>query len=189
MRAITPPKQSTCNKKVAKYILATNRIQSMCCIFRPAFLLVFSWKSKKFEANFFKNMFFEVCTRALVDCFISKKMSFFLSIHVFTYEIFFWEYNSRPAFWCKLKKPCFLLKFSANFLLFCRKTLKMTISTSIWGAQHPNPGQNKQHTMLFTGHNNGSHTRLGVTVIYFFVWPQIKLKFGNFFLFYPVTSS
>ena len=148
MRAITPPKQSTCNKKVAKYILATNRIQSMCCIFRPAFLLVFSWKSKKFEANFFKKHVFWSLQQNAGGLFYFQKNELFLSIHVFTYEMFFWEYNSRPAFWCKLKKPCFLLKFSANFLLFCRKTLKMTISTSIWGAQHPNAGRNLQQVCL-----------------------------------------
>ena len=32
MRVITPPKQSTCNKKASKYILATNRIQSIFTI-------------------------------------------------------------------------------------------------------------------------------------------------------------
>ena len=34
------------------------------------------------------------------------------------------------------------------FLLFSTKTLKMTILTSIWGAQHPNPGRNKQQLTI-----------------------------------------
>ena len=41
--------------------------------------------------------------------------------------------------------------FAANLLLFCVfsalfiKIAEMTVSTSIWGAQHPNAGGNIQH--------------------------------------------
>ena len=46
------------------------------------------------------------------------------------------------------QKTCFLQKFAENFLLFfsffAEKTLKITISTSVLGAQHPNAGQNIQ---------------------------------------------
>ena len=50
----------------------------------------------------------------------------------------------------QIKKNCFyLLQFAANFLLFqfffAAKTLKMTISTNVWSAQHPNTGRNIQH--------------------------------------------
>ena len=43
---------------------------------------------------------------------------------------------------------CFLQKFAANFVLFSffvAKMQKMTISTSVWSAQHPTAGQNIQH--------------------------------------------
>ena len=32
---------------------------------------------------------------------------------------YFWELNSRLAFWCKLKKTIFLINFVPNLLLFC----------------------------------------------------------------------
>ena len=38
----------------------------------------------------------------------------------------------------------FYCKFLAFFSFFAQKMLKMTISTSIWCAQHPKAGQNKQ---------------------------------------------
>ena len=53
------------------------------------------------------------------------------------------------VFWCKLKKtPVFcwnLLQISCFFRFFAQKMLKMTISTILWNAQHPNAGQNIQH--------------------------------------------
>ena len=45
-------------------------------------------------------------------------------------------------------KTCFLQNLAGNFLLFwlfVQKTLKMTISTSVWSAQQPNTGRNIQH--------------------------------------------
>ena len=36
-------------------------------------------------------------------------------------------------------------KFLAFLSCFAEKTLKMTILTSVWNAQHPNTGQNIQH--------------------------------------------
>ena len=42
-----------------------------------------------------------------------------------------------------------MLDFESNFCivkLLSEKTLKMTITTSIWGAQNPNAGRNIQHT-------------------------------------------
>ena len=52
-------------------------------------------------------------------------------------------------------KNCFLLNFAPNLLLFlhffsflAQKMLKLTISTSVWGAKHPNTGQNIQHMEL-----------------------------------------
>ena len=52
------------------------------------------------------------------------------------------------------KKIRFLLSFTPKRLLFtffsflAQKTLKMKISTSMWGAQHPNAGQNIQQIIL-----------------------------------------
>ena len=46
------------------------------------------------------------------------------------------------------KKKLFLAeiccKFLAFFWVFAAKMLKMTISTSVWSAQHPNAGRNIQ---------------------------------------------
>ena len=60
----------------------------------------------------------------------------------------------RPAFWCKLKKKTFIAKFCNKFVTFLHffsflgpKMLKMKISTSIWGEQHPNTGQNIQQLL------------------------------------------
>ena len=39
-------------------------------------------------------------------------------------------------------------KFLAFFSFFAEKTLKMTISTSVWSAQHPNAGRNIQQLLL-----------------------------------------
>ena len=68
---------------------------------------------------------------------------------------YFWELNSRLAFWCKLKKTNFLINFAPNLLLFCIfsaffyiKMQRMTISSSIWGAQHQNAGSNIQQMSL-----------------------------------------
>ena len=75
---------------------------------------------------------------ALVDCFIPKKIK----------KIQFpGNKTVNQRFGANLKKRFFLQNFAANFLLFSflpLKTLKMTISTSIWGAQHPNAGRNIQ---------------------------------------------
>ena len=38
-----------------------------------------------------------------------------------------------------------LLQISSFFSFLPQKTLKMTILTSVWSAQHPNPGQTIQH--------------------------------------------
>ena len=52
----------------------------------------------------------------------------------------------------KLKKQCFLQNVAAIFLLFlafsAQKMLKMTISTSVLSAQHPNAGQNIQQLQV-----------------------------------------
>ena len=47
--------------------------------------------------------------------------------------------NLKNVFFAK-----FCCKFLAFFSFFAEKTLKMTISTSVWSAQHPNAGQNIQ---------------------------------------------
>ena len=56
----------------------------------------------------------------------------------------------NQRFGANLKKRLFE-NFAANymfFLLFSTKTLKMTISTSVWSAQHPNAGRNIQQTLI-----------------------------------------
>ena len=69
------------------------------------------------------------------------------------------------------KKTCFfykiLLQISCFFCFLPLKTLKITISTSVWSAQHLNAGQNIQHTfllfqqtceMFWRGYKNIVHT-------------------------------
>ena len=46
---------------------------------------------------------------------------------------------------CRLKKARNLQQIFCFFCFFAEKMLKMTISTSIWSAQHLNAGQNIQH--------------------------------------------
>ena len=61
------------------------------------------------------------------------------------------HFQSRPAFRCKLKKTVFcknLLQISSFFRVFAQKTLIMTLSTSVWSAQHPNAGQNIHQILL-----------------------------------------
>ena len=51
----------------------------------------------------------------------------------------------------KILSSSFSQKFATNFLLFlafCKKMLKMTISTSAWKEQHPNTGRNIQQTTI-----------------------------------------
>ena len=68
-----------------------------------------------------------------------------------------------------LKKPVFcknLLQISCFFSFFAAKTLKMTISTSVWIAQHPSAGQNMQHLLII------KHLKS---------WKQRSIKFQLFF--------
>ena len=49
------------------------------------------------------------------------------------------------------QKPIFCLILQQNFAffsLFSTKTLKMTISTSVWSPQHPNPGKIYNNPLL-----------------------------------------
>ena len=50
------------------------------------------------------------------------------------------------------KKKKFICQPPVTFykasVFFADKMQKMTISTSVWSAQHPNTGQNIQHTLL-----------------------------------------
>ena len=67
--------------------------------------------------------------------------------------VFFGNKTLDQRFGANLKKKFFLLNFAANLLFFimffqllAQKMLKMTISTSVWGVQHPNAGRNIQQT-------------------------------------------
>ena len=44
--------------------------------------------------------------------------------------------------------------FQSSITHFNQKTLKMTISTRVWGTQHPNAGQNMQHLGFTHVHSN-----------------------------------
>ena len=89
-------------------------------------------------------------------------------------------------FWCKLKKTCFLQNFASNFLLslaFSKKTSKMTISTSVWSAQHPNSGWNIQQMPFFP------YQCLG---LFYFLWHLVPYSgsiFKNLFFFVSVLLS
>ena len=67
------------------------------------------------------------------------------------------QYNRRPAFWCKIKNT-FFAKFYTEFVTFLaffsfltQKMLKMTILTSVRGAQHLNAGEIMQHSIMCEG--------------------------------------
>ena len=66
-------------------------------------------------------------------------------------KTFFENKTVDQHFGANLKKRVFA-KFCCKFLAFLRffaqKMLKMTISTSVWSAQHPNAGQNLQQPPL-----------------------------------------
>ena len=155
----------------------------ICCIFWLAFecsalqtlvkIVIFNVfnckklkKARNLQQNFARNMFFYVCIRTLVDCFIPQKMSFFYILtSVWRKIIVIYNFSQvKTCFYRKkviflgikqltsvlvqpLKNVC-LANFAANFLLFfsflAQKTLKMTILTSIGSAQHPNARQNIQ---------------------------------------------
>ena len=70
------------------------------------------------------------------NMFLEKKAQFFLRI------------KQSTSVLVQTQKTCFLQNFAANFVLSFRfltqKMLKMTISTSVWSAHHPNAGQNIQ---------------------------------------------
>ena len=51
----------------------------------------------------------------------------------------------KPILFSIFLQICYLLRF---FSFLAQKALKMTIMTSVWGAQHPNASQNIQQTIL-----------------------------------------
>ena len=140
-----------------------------CCIFRPAFecwalqtlveIVIFSIsakskKSKKFAANFCKKHIFISLYQNAGRLFYSPKNEFF-SLRT---RFYLWKWKKatfgnkavNQHFGANLKKVFFAKicgKFLA-FLAFCRKMLKMTISTSVRSAQHPNAGQNIQQLRI-----------------------------------------
>ena len=116
-----------------------------CCIFRTAFgccasqtlvtIFIFSILFKKAEKrkkvkNLLQNL--------------AKKPFFFLSFHQ-NAESFIPNFNIQPAFLCKLIKPLFC-KIVQQICYFF--TYFLAFLTSIWGAQHPNAGQNIQQIIL-----------------------------------------
>ena len=66
------------------------------------------------------------------------------------YEVIHSLYNSRQRFGTNSKNLffCMILNQISVFFSFSAKTLKMTISTSVWGVQHPNAGRNIQHLFV-----------------------------------------
>ena len=80
--------------------------------------------------------------------------------------LFFLGIKQSTSVWVLTQKTSFLAKFYSKFATFLhffsfleQKTLKMTISTSVWGEQHPNAGQNIQQWIVescleFTIHYN-----------------------------------
>ena len=68
---------------------------------------------------------------------------------------FFGNKTVEQRFGAILKMHVFwkiLMQISCFFLAVClaQKTLKMTISASVWSAQHPNAGQNIQQISSYT---------------------------------------
>ena len=113
-----------------------------CCIFRPAFGCC--RPQTLVQIVIFSNFFMWIV--------LSEPSSFFMSVEAFYSEhwiffcIFFLEKklnqrlgpNSKNPFFAQI---CYFLRF---FIFLAQKLLKMIISTSIWGAKHPNAGWNIQ---------------------------------------------
>ena len=90
-----------------------------------------------------------------------SKRAFFLNIHlgysfnftvVYFCQILLVFKVARPTFWNKAIIYSFLphfLSFLHQHLAKTSKKYKKQISTSIWSAQYPNAGQNKQQKTLF----------------------------------------
>ena len=67
----------------------------------------------------------------------------------------FWGIKHSTSVWVLTQKTNFFAQFYSKFATFlcffsflAQKTLKMTIYNSIWGAQHPNTGQNIQQILI-----------------------------------------
>ena len=61
------------------------------------------------------------------------------------------KFNSPPS-GANFKKCVFCKNFLQISCFFAEKTMKMTISTSKWSAQHPNAGPNIQQMFLSQHH-------------------------------------
>ena len=109
---------------------------------------------QRFAANFSKKEVFLSLHQNVGWLFYSQKMRHFKGKNVFLEKKahFFGNKTVSQLLGANSKKHVFLQKFAANFLLFlsffAEKMLRMTISTSVWTAQHPNAGRNIQQWLL-----------------------------------------
>ena len=114
-------------------------------------------------------------------------------------EAVFWGNKTlNQRFGANFKIPVFwriLLQISYLFCFLPLKTLKMTILTSVWHAQHPNTGWNIQQLCVFLkkNHYNRACQNIGPTWTFlkleckplgqsyntFYTWGQWKIKCLN----------
>ena len=128
----------------------------MCCIFWPVFgccarqmqvktvifsiFMTKSWKKQKISSKILqKTAFMKFAPKRWSSVFIPPKKR--------KKYVFFGIKHSTSVL-VQIKKNCFA-KFCSKFVtflcflsFFAWKMLKMTISTSVWHAEHPNAGQN-----------------------------------------------
>ena len=129
-----------------------------CVVFRPAFGCCAPQKWSKYSFSAFyvlksRNNAKKINAFATKSC---KKQ--FFKFAQKCWLTFFWGGggNLQPAVWCKLKKAIFckilqqICYFFAFFCFLTQKRMKMTISTSIWGVQHPIAGRNIQQCWLIS---------------------------------------
>ena len=85
-------------------------------------------KRNKFATKFRKIFFFKLAPKRWSTFFVNKTLD----------QRF--GGNLKKNIFCKILRNFFC--FFEFFQLFCKKTLKMYISTSVWCVQYPNAGQN-----------------------------------------------
>ena len=85
----------------------------------------------------------------IILCKIVSDLQLFVDKSVFLEEKahFFGSKTADQRFGEMQKKTVFCCKILAFLRFFAAKTLKKTISTSVWSAQHPNAGRNIQQSL------------------------------------------
>ena len=125
-----------CRTNLAKLLFHLRKVSGCCCVFWPAY-----------------NRHSTAAVLILVECVLLREQIFnkysvcdAKTMHKI--GSFFGSKTADQRFGEMQKKPVFCCKIFAFLRFFAQKTLKMSILTSIWSAQHPNAGRNIQHSCV-----------------------------------------